>query len=712
MLPSEPTLRSLLDVRPLYFLPTEPLADEVLIPAFRNATTVDCMTGFFSSEALASLAPGLASYINTSPNPFRLVISPVLQPNDQTAIENGVRTAESVVEERLAPLLVTEDLLQLHTLRCLSWLIATDRISIKIALMKSAIFHPKVWIFRSHDAVLVTHGSSNVTAAGLTRNIEQIAVSQSWLGPTDRYMTDKFIAQFEHLYGNRDDDCIVVDLPHALRHHLLTTYRTDQPPTEDDFRDLYRKAVLATTPSAPRQRTAPSRQRPQFAIPPALEYTHGPFRHQGTAVRAWCEAGYRGVLEMATGSGKTITAMICAYQLHTTRRPLLVVVAAPYVPLLHQWCEEITAFGLRPINLSAERGARARARELGNIKRRLRTKMTDVEIIVLSHDLLCSDSFTTEIQTMGTTTLLIADEVHNLGRHGFTLNPPSFFDHRIGLSATPVRQYDDAGTSAIFSFFGPVVFRFSLRDAIGFCLVEYDYHVHPISLTEEEMDKWRELTATIKSNAWRQDRDPHDDYVMRLRRARRLILESAANKVPALCAAIDHEDLSTLRHTLVYPSDKSPNQLEQVNALLRERGVLFRQLTYRETADHQAAADILAAFRDGELRVLTAMRVLDEGVDIPQVRKAFILASTTVERQWIQRRGRLLRKCAEVGKTHAEVHDFVALPPAPDSADDDVRNLVRAELTRVQEFASLARNAGRPDGALPLITELARFAYE
>ena len=100
--------------------------------------------------------------------------------------------------------------------------------------------------------------------------------------------------------------------------------------------------------------------------------------------------------------------------------------------------------------------------------------------------------------------------------------------------------------------------------------------------------------------------------------------------------------------------------------------------------------------------------MLDEGVNIPQIQKAFILASTTVERQWIQRRGRLLRKCSETHKTHSEIHDFIALPPQLDHVDEEVRTLIRSELSRIREFARLARNPGRADGPLGLIDRLVK----
>ena len=140
--------------------------------------------------------------------------------------------------------------------------------------------------------------------------------------------------------------------------------------------------------------------------------------------------------------------------------------------------------------------------------------------------------------------------------------------------------------------------------------------------------------------------------------------------------------------------------------------LLYHQLTAEETASRDKTKRIITAFQSGELQVLTAKRVLDEGVNIPQIRRAYILASTTVERQWIQRRGRLLRTCSAIGKTHSTIHDFLALPPSiSEGLDADTRSLVRGELRRAQEFARLARNAGKPDGPLAIIDKLVDAAY-
>lgn len=385
-------LRTLEDIRPLYILPNDPLADEVLIPAFRAAGRVDCMVGFFSSRVLADLAPGLATFINDTQESFRLVICPYLRSEDQQVIEDGVKSAQKVAVQALEELIITEDLLERHTLKCLSYLLQSGRIEIKIALMKDALFHPKVWLFEEAEDILAAHGSSNMTQAGIKKNFEQITVSKSWEDPNQRYIIEKLRYQFTRLWDNTEDECNVITLPKAVKDDILRSYPTDKPPTEEDFYALYRRAAgMSDQPQEPFEPTPLPKV--TFEIPDWLVYEDGPFEHQGNAVRSWCEAGFRGVLEMATGSGKTITSMICAHRLYEVHKPLLIVVAAPYVPLIEQWCDEIAPFGITPINLTTAGGAQQRSRALQQIKRRLRTGLSEVEVIIVSHDTLCSDTF-------------------------------------------------------------------------------------------------------------------------------------------------------------------------------------------------------------------------------------------------------------------------------------------------------------------------------
>ena len=701
-------LQSNKQIRPIYMLPEDPFIKNVLIPSFELASNVDCMVGFFTSEVLVSLAPGLATFINQSQGVFRLIISPILRTDDWIAIKSGVSDVGDVVKSVFDEILVTENAIEKHTLECLTWLLRKERIEIQIALMKDGLFHPKVWLFHDDQQhVLCAHGSTNLTAAGMHRNIEQVAVCGSWGDEDDLYTIQRLNDQFQGLWEHSNKNCIVLPVPDVIREQLVRTYTTTELPQELDVALLYTRAAEMAPPT---DDSVPKDDPISFHIPEWLCYHEGPFAHQGEAVDAWHNAGCRGVLEMATGAGKTIAAMIAAHRLFQEQHPLLIVVAAPYIPLVQQWCDEIELFGIAPVNLSSVNGNSGRGRLLGRLRRSLKNGNQGVAVIVVSHDTLINPIFQENVRSFGVSTLLIGDEVHGLGSEGFVSNPPEFFNHRLGLSATPVRQYDAIGTDALLEFFGPIVYEFTLEQAIGVCLVPYDYFVHGVTLTEDEMNQWYDLTGKIRKHSWQNAEEP-GAYLQKLLRDRRAILENATDKVRVLKEVLEQEDLQTLRHTLIYASDKAPDQLERINQTLGELGVPFQQMTYEETSNRKLTKRILQSFQDGELRILTAKRVLDEGVNIPQIQKAFILASTTVERQWVQRRGRLLRKCDEIGKTHGEIHDFVAVPANLNNLDKDAKSLINSELSRVREFARLSRNAGLPGGALDTINKLVQATY-
>ena len=265
-------------------------------------------------------------------------------------------------------------------------------------------------------------------------------------------------------------------------------------PSEHDFRELWHRAnELSENEVLEDEYIGPQR----LKIPPQLDYRSGDFQHQGQAVDAWRASGWRGVLEMATGSGKTIAAMVGATLLYEEVKSLLIVVSAPYVPLIQQWCSEIEPFGIKPIDLTTSGGPDGREKAIKDCNRRLKLGISEVEVLVVSNDTLCTSSFISALSSGTTKKLLIADEVHNLGSAGFMRDPPECFNCRLGLSATPIRQYDEEGTDAIFNYFGDVCFRFTLEEAIGRCLTPYDYHAHMVELSKQEMEDWREISEKI-----------------------------------------------------------------------------------------------------------------------------------------------------------------------------------------------------------------------
>lgn len=696
---------------PMFVLPRDDLLP-TLIPAIGSSSVLDCMMGFFASSSLADIAPGLATFLAAGSASMRLLVSPFISATDQAALCEGL-DPNALVEQQFENALPDADALARHTLTCLAWLIRERRLDMRFAFLKEGLFHPKVWLLNIEGQRLTFHGSSNMTGAGLGRNKEQMALARAWMDPYQAAIEQRLRDEFIELWDGDDPDCVVVKLPRALEEGLLKTYASGNRPTEAESTELWERARRGARPQA-RSREPEninSESESGFRIPEWLRWRDGPFGHQGKAVDAWIAADSRGILAMATGSGKTLTSLVACHELRARTGPLLIVIAAPYIPLVMQWCDEARLFGVEPRNLTAAGGPAARRREIADAGRRIALGLSDTEVLVVSHDTLTDPGFASAATRLSVPRVLIADEMHNLGGPGFLKNPPEFFEYRLGLSATPIRQYDPEGTDKLFDFFGQPCFEFSLEDAIGVCLVPYDYYVHRVALDDEEMDEFRDLSEKIRKLGWKMEAKIEDPQLDDLLRRRRLIVERARGKIDALANLIDQVPKADIRYDLVYATDKGPAQLDEVNALLRERGLLFHQLTAEETADRSAVARILDAFQRGEIQVLTAKRVLDEGVNVPEIKRAFILASTTVERQWVQRRGRILRRCDAIGKDHGVIHDFVAMPPSELVTDADARQLVRGELKRVEEFARLARNYGAEDGPLAMLKEMQAVVY-
>jgi superfamily II DNA or RNA helicase len=676
------------------------------------------MVGYFDSIAFRHLAPGLAAFINESNGKMRLLASPVLGVEDQEAIRDAVLKPDVVMASAISLLFegarVSESALARHNYECLAYLIAAGRLDIRFVVMPGGhLFHPKVWIFQDDTDLVVVHGSSNLTAPGLLWNYEMVSLERAWRSRDAAEAASEYLRTFERLWDRRDDEAVVVSLPDAVHRDLLRDGRHRAAPTLEDFWSAWNgdaKRGLVPPRGRPFRVLAPVGT--TLLIPHRLKYDSGPFAHQGQAVEAWEAAGRRGILAMATGSGKTIAALIAATRLAQSSPPLFAIVAAPYRPLIAQWEDEIQAFGVTPLPLS-RLSPLERETRLNTAFRSLLSGVSLTEIAVITHDYLCDKGFRRILETVDAKigTLLIADEVHNLGRPSFISDPPSEFRYRLGLSATPERQYDPEGTQALFDYFGPPVFTFSLAEAIRTCLVPYVYHIHIVDLSASEYADWQDLTERLRRFGFvsgdlePEDSGPLSQQVVALLVRRRALLEMASGKLDVLYTLLQSCDRARIRHTLIYCSDKGTTQLDTVNhALGHDLGILYHQLTEEESSNRRRTREILNRFAEGELQIITCKRVLDEGVDIPQVTTAYLLASSTVQRQWIQRRGRILRQCPDIGKERAALHDFLVLPPQDGSAE--ARQIVRQELTRAREFARLASNAGAGGGPFGIIEDI------
>ncbi len=428
------------------------------------------------------------------------------------------------------------------------------------------------------------------------------------------------------------------------------------------------------------------------------------------AVNAWFENNGRGILAIATGGGKTLTALVIASFVANQEASLLVIIAVPTIVLLEQWADDVRNFGVEPLNFQ-NFPTNQQGQKINQSVRRLRLGNTKCEVIIATHEGLKSERVITVLEKaeQNTPLMLIGDEVHNLGSIGFQSVAPNIFKYRLGLSATFVRQFDEAGTQFLLNYFGSVVFEFNLEDAIRVCLVPFDYHVHVVMLDEQEELEWGELTYEIRRLSYAAELADGANEKERwkiLCLKRRRIVESAAGKVKVL-ASILPANKSDIKRTLIFCTDKQPEQLNAVNDLLNNRHINFHQITAEETTNKNRLQKIIQAFDSDELQVLTSKRVLDEGFNIPQTKTAFLLASNTVKRQWIQRLGRVLRQYPKTNKVKAVIHDFVVMPSHENGAIDlDLKGLIKGELSRVQFFDALCQNGLEKGGTADVIEQL------
>lgn len=428
-------------------------------------------------------------------------------------------------------------------------------------------------------------------------------------------------------------------------------------------------------------------------------------QYQRQAITNWFANNGRGTLKMATGSGKTITALAIACELYQQINLQVLLVVCPYRHLVTQWARECEKFNLQPI--LAFENLRNWQSQLSTQLYNLRSGTQNFVTVITTNSTLINDGFQSQLKYFPPKTLIIGDEAHNLGAPKLEENLPRRVGLRLALSATPERYFDDDGTQSLFDYFGPVLQpEFTLKDAIAQgALVHYLYYPILVELTEAESIAYLKLTKKIGRSLLYREREngavgnfeDHEDLKPLLMQRARLI-GAAENKLTALRNLMATRRETT--HTLFYCSDGSQeagerSSLRQLKAVAQILGVElgYRISTYTANTSLQERENLRRQFESGDLQGLVAIRCLDEGVDIPAIKTAVILSSSGNPRQFIQRRGRVLRP--HIGKERATIFDMIVLPPDLDRETIDIeRNLLKKELRRFVEFADLADNAG------------------
>ncbi|TDD44200.1 DEAD/DEAH box helicase [Nonomuraea terrae] len=717
---SSSLIAAMAKAEPLYQIPEDDLVGDVLIPAMAAADEARIGAGFFSSRCFAQIAPGLADFLAHPDRHLSLLISPEIDDADREALERGAKSPEQVIhdlEHRLfTEAVVSSSALVQHTLDCLAYLVAKKRLTVRFALMSRGQYHKKKWLLRGGTEWLAVHGSGNATARGLLVNGEQMTVDRPWVdGRAAEARVAKLLTGWERDWSNQNPHVLAIEIVDGLRIIGKRGALQSVPTVEDFWKAWQVDHMRGLEPDLPPGVTIePPRL---LRIPDGLEWETGLYQHQGVAVRTFLGAGSRGILAIATGGGKTQTSLIASVvEQDRHSGPMLLMIIVPTAPLMRQWVEVIRRFGVEP-GMPSNMTVPKRRVWLEELKASLATKARYTAVVLCTQKLFTGDmalrqaidGLAPHVQTM-----IIGDEAHNLGAPAFLRVAPQRFDIRLGLSATPSRQYDESGSAQLFDYFGSPIYEFTLADAITVgCLTPYRYYLHEVNMTSDEFSAYVDLSRQLRRKGFsRQDdgsTEGRDDQIEHLLRKRRAVLEQASGKISALEALLVETGVRNVSRTLIYASAKQQvlggaKQLEEANALLRRLGIRFHEFTNTETG-RSGSERYLEAFGRGEYQALTAMKVLDEGIDLPETDTAYLLASSTVRREWVQRRGRILRRAE--GKTHAVLHDFIVVPPADEAGEG--RTILTGELLRAREFAGAAENEYDPDGPRTVINRLERI---
>jgi len=628
------------------------LLDDFYAPSIGKAASYDRAAGYFSSALLALAAPAFIEFAANGGR-MRLVCSPNLDSRDAAGLTGKPASDEEVIQA--LRLVASTDDLSLALTNLMSSMIGAGILSVKFAipLHGQGIFHDKVGIFLDECGHTVSFvGSANETAAAWsgTGNHEQIEVFRDWLSREQENRTRRHARQFQELWIG------------AARGLRVMTAQTS--------------AAIIRGVSAPDdldnslERVRALLQNRKTGAPPRALRSH-----QLNVIDAWEKADRKGLIVFATGGGKTLAAIEAIRRWADLGKPSLVLVPSE---LLHsQWLAELREELPNAQVLRAGAGV-DRSDWLRSLSFATSAEHSSEPRVILStYQTAVTSDFLMRVRA-GEHLLLVADEVHRMGapdcRQLFSIEAGA----RLGLSATPRRYGDEIGTNAIYSYFGDELEpHFTLADALHAeppVLVPYDYFVETVTLTEDELDQWVALTKSLAQEIARND-GQMSERALHLARQRARVVKSAEGKVD-LARNVIRKQWRDEDRWLIYCDDRQ--HLAKVRAVVEPLG----QPTFEyHSGNSVLGPEVIRQFENGG--VLLAIKCLDEGVDLPYINKALILASTTNPREYIQRRGRVLRR--REGKHYAVIYDVIAV-------DGEGIPVMPSELPRAEEFAALASN--------------------
>ncbi|MEX2478578.1 MAG: DEAD/DEAH box helicase family protein [Gracilimonas sp.] len=691
------------------------------LQCLKKSKRFDLRLGYFSSNAIRVLSLGFAQFIFNG-GVVRIITNHFLSEKDKYLLENSVKSEgeeysfiNSIVNndvEKLEQVLARGEQ---HFFDCLRFLMKENRLLLKPVKVKPGrTSHYKEGIFSDGENQIYFNGSCNFTYNGLVENGESLDVKRSWGSEEEQLRIKNEIEKLDSIFSEEDagheylslDEIEGVIRRKGLDKDLEELVRDE----EEIFKALDELDDSLGEVFDKEKQDFKKWIRDELKLP---TFPHdNPYPYQVKAYEAWVENGYNGIFAMATGTGKTITSLNCLLEEYKKSSDNIyqALILVPTLTLVEQWENEAKQFNFnRIISVSSKTDYRNRLSTILATANRTPTSF----LIICTYASFIREGFLRYINNLPEDTLFIADEAHNIGSSSVLNTIENVkVKKRIGLSATPKRVYDPEGTEAMETFFNdgePYTYNYSMEQAITKgVLCKYDYFPHIVQLTSEELEEYIKLTKRIaKCFASKDSNSLESEILERLLLKRKRIIHKASNKLGITVEILKerYNEAGTLKYTFVYVpegknadisevSSEDEEELKIINQYIMAIGSIDDSIFVNKFVSGMRNRDqILEQFRNGDIDVIASMKCLDEGVDIPRAEHAIFCSSTGNPRQFIQRRGRILRTHKD--KTKATIHDLIVIPDFQERNSETFeteKRLVKNELERVMYFASLSKN--------------------
>ncbi|WP_455539454.1 DEAD/DEAH box helicase family protein [Terrisporobacter sp.] len=659
-----------LHIKRIYRSKYNNLSKEFIIPVLRESKLYYRASGYFSISALVELMDGLIPFIKNGGN-IKLVTSIQLSDQDRKIIQDGLeigqRTAISIIEKEIEEAIVNH--IESMKLDIITNLIALNRIEIKIAYMpKDGIYHEKIGLLEDDEGdIIYFTGSTNETYNAYFRNMENITVLKSWTEDYEDIVEEK--TYFKSLWNDKVPYLKVFTFTKALKEKLFEKYKLSGQLNEAI--ETYECSILNSDNKS-------GKCRKQL------------YSYQKIAIQQFIDNDYCHFYQMATGTGKTFTAIKSIEVLNEKYKNLFVMILVPKIDLLIQWNQDLKEQGYESYLFGG-----------GLTKDDWSTTFSKctIDYCIEEKMVVCISTYDTFFSNLYKkvnafeANFIIVDESHNLSPNQIK-KLPTTFKNRLGLSATPER-HKILETEDIINYFtqGRIdTYKYTIEEAIeNEFLSRYNYYPLYVHLTEDEFELYKKYTMQIIMLMSKEIKD--EDAIVKARRERSLIVKRANNKLQCLSNMI-HSKKYNFNNSVIYCGQGKDIQTEEnlidfVTGLLsKDGGYKISQYTSKTIERNK----VLREFENGYYDILAAIKCFDEGVDVPKLDKIYIMSSDSLLRQTIQRRGRVLRKCKETGKKIAYIYDMVVLPPKGMHKGNIVKSLVSNEFIRVKEYMRLSEN--------------------